>query len=368
MECRRRTTRYPGRKPVGDTKSWLDLTVRGDELAIDAGCGSGRLTGALMERLPARPTDRHRSFVEHAADGARQPAAGVRPARHVRAGLAARPAILERRRSRVQHRDVPLDQGSSGAVCRHLPRAAAGRTPARAVRRRAESCPRPPARRAGDARGAVRRIFHRLAGALGVRECGRHRRTVARGRLRRRRHQPRRGADHAGDRGRLSRVRDHRDLPSAPRTPAVVAIEAGVHRSRHRAVGGRRSAIHAGLLASQHGGAANHEHPSIIRPRRPAPCTRRRRWARPRSSNRRACWSASTRSNPARSTPCTRMPGRTRSISWWKGNGVFLLDGRELPMRPGDLLVAPEGVAHGVRNTGAGRLLVLAILAPAPHK
>lgn len=28
------------------------LNVSGDELAIDAGCGSGRLTGALMERLP----------------------------------------------------------------------------------------------------------------------------------------------------------------------------------------------------------------------------------------------------------------------------------------------------------------------------
>jgi len=29
------------------------LTVRGDERAIDAGCGSGRLTGELLERLPA---------------------------------------------------------------------------------------------------------------------------------------------------------------------------------------------------------------------------------------------------------------------------------------------------------------------------
>jgi mannose-6-phosphate isomerase-like protein (cupin superfamily) len=45
------------------------------------------------------------------------------------------------------------------------------------------------------------------------------------------------------------------------------------------------------------------------------------------------------------------------------GEGVFLLDGRELPMRAGDLLVAPEGVPHGVRNTGQSRLLVLAILA-----
>ena len=49
-----------------------------------------------------------------------------------------------------------------------------------------------------------------------------------------------------------------------------------------------------------------------------------------------------------------------------EGEGVFLLDGRELPMQAGDLLVAPEGIAHGVRNTGTGRLLVLAVLAPAP--
>jgi quercetin dioxygenase-like cupin family protein len=51
-----------------------------------------------------------------------------------------------------------------------------------------------------------------------------------------------------------------------------------------------------------------------------------------------------------------------------EGEGLFLLDGKELPMTAGDLLVAPEGVAHGVRNNSAGRLLVLAILAPAPHR
>ena len=48
------------------------------------------------------------------------------------------------------------------------------------------------------------------------------------------------------------------------------------------------------------------------------------------------------------------------------GEGLFLLDGRELPARMGDLLVAPEGVPHGVRNPGPGRLLLLAILAPGP--
>ena len=51
-----------------------------------------------------------------------------------------------------------------------------------------------------------------------------------------------------------------------------------------------------------------------------------------------------------------------------EGEGVFLLEGQELTMTAGDLLVAPEGVPHGVRNSGAGRLLVLAILAPAPHR
>ena len=47
-----------------------------------------------------------------------------------------------------------------------------------------------------------------------------------------------------------------------------------------------------------------------------------------------------------------------------EGEGVFLLEGGELPMRAGDLLVAPEGVSHGVRNSGTGRLVVLAVLAP----
>ena len=49
-----------------------------------------------------------------------------------------------------------------------------------------------------------------------------------------------------------------------------------------------------------------------------------------------------------------------------EGEGVFLLEGREMPMKAGDLLVAPEGAPHGVSNRGEQRLLVLAILAPAP--
>ena len=51
-----------------------------------------------------------------------------------------------------------------------------------------------------------------------------------------------------------------------------------------------------------------------------------------------------------------------------EGEGLFLLDGDELSMKAGDLLIAPDGVPHGVRNNGSRRLLVLAILAPAPHR
>lgn len=49
-----------------------------------------------------------------------------------------------------------------------------------------------------------------------------------------------------------------------------------------------------------------------------------------------------------------------------EGEGLFLVDGDERPMQSGMLLVAPEGVPHGIRNTGATRMLVLVILAPAP--
>jgi quercetin dioxygenase-like cupin family protein len=58
--------------------------------------------------------------------------------------------------------------------------------------------------------------------------------------------------------------------------------------------------------------------------------------------------------------------GMDKVYSVVEGEGMFLLDGRELPMRAGDLLVAPEGVPHGVKNTGPTRLLVVAILAPSP--
>ncbi len=50
-----------------------------------------------------------------------------------------------------------------------------------------------------------------------------------------------------------------------------------------------------------------------------------------------------------------------------EGEGVFLVEGAERPMRAGDMLVAPDGVPHGVHNTGDTRLAVLVVLAPGEH-
>lgn len=59
--------------------------------------------------------------------------------------------------------------------------------------------------------------------------------------------------------------------------------------------------------------------------------------------------------------------GMDKLYSVIEGHGLFLLEGRELPMRAGDLLIAPEGVPHGIRNSSGARLLVMAVLAPGPR-
>ena len=49
-----------------------------------------------------------------------------------------------------------------------------------------------------------------------------------------------------------------------------------------------------------------------------------------------------------------------------EGQGLFLLEGSEVAMQVGEMLVAPAGVPHGVRNNSNARLLMMAMLAPAP--
>lgn len=60
-------------------------------------------------------------------------------------------------------------------------------------------------------------------------------------------------------------------------------------------------------------------------------------------------------------------PGQDKVYVVAEGQGVFLVEGAEWPMTAGELLVAPADVPHGVRNTGTERLIIVAILAPAPQ-
>ncbi len=69
---------------------------------------------------------------------------------------------------------------------------------------------------------------------------------------------------------------------------------------------------------------------------------------------------------PGQEHPLHAHAGMDKVYHVVSGHGVFLLEGRELDMRHGEMLIAPEGVPHGIRNTGEGRLLVVVILAPSP--
>ena len=98
------------------------------------------------------------------------------------------------------------------------------------------------------------------------------------------------------------------------------------------------------------------------------PFTRPRRWARARIFESSRLLVGLNAFEPGQEHALHAHAGQDKVYQVIEGEGLFLLEGRELPMKAGDLLVAPEGIAHGVRNPGHHRLLVLAILAPAPHK
>jgi quercetin dioxygenase-like cupin family protein len=49
-----------------------------------------------------------------------------------------------------------------------------------------------------------------------------------------------------------------------------------------------------------------------------------------------------------------------------EGSGRFWLGGVEERLTPGEALLAPAGVEHGLQNDGADPLLVLVVVAPPP--
>ncbi len=46
------------------------------------------------------------------------------------------------------------------------------------------------------------------------------------------------------------------------------------------------------------------------------------------------------------------------------GDGVYVMDGEETPFAAGCVGYAPEGVVHGIKNTGTGPMEVLCIFTP----
>ena len=59
-------------------------------------------------------------------------------------------------------------------------------------------------------------------------------------------------------------------------------------------------------------------------------------------------------------------PGMDKLYQVLEGQGRFRLGDEEFTVPAGQLLVAPADIPHGVRNDSDQRLLLLAILAPAP--
>jgi quercetin dioxygenase-like cupin family protein len=69
---------------------------------------------------------------------------------------------------------------------------------------------------------------------------------------------------------------------------------------------------------------------------------------------------------PGQEHPLHAHSGMDKVYHVLSGRGCFLLEDREIPMEAGQMLIAPEAVAHGIRNDSAEQLVVLAILAPSP--
>jgi quercetin dioxygenase-like cupin family protein len=69
---------------------------------------------------------------------------------------------------------------------------------------------------------------------------------------------------------------------------------------------------------------------------------------------------------PGQEHPLHAHSGMDKVYHVLSGQGRFLLEDREIPMQAGQMLIAPEAVAHGIRNDSTEQLIVLAILAPSP--
>jgi quercetin dioxygenase-like cupin family protein len=64
---------------------------------------------------------------------------------------------------------------------------------------------------------------------------------------------------------------------------------------------------------------------------------------------------------PGQENPLHVHPENAHAIIVLQGEGRYLQDEREVPIKAGDCIAVPRALAHGIRNTGAGRLSYLAV-------
>lgn len=60
----------------------------------------------------------------------------------------------------------------------------------------------------------------------------------------------------------------------------------------------------------------------------------------------------------------SHLHGDNEEIYWiLSGEGIYDEDGRDVPAGPGDMFLALQGHTHGLKNTGAGPLVMIAVIA-----
>lgn len=60
----------------------------------------------------------------------------------------------------------------------------------------------------------------------------------------------------------------------------------------------------------------------------------------------------------------SHLHGENEEIYWiLSGEGIYNEDGTEIPAGPGDMFLALQGSSHGLKNTGSGPLVMLAVIA-----
>src|SRR3954447_1277792 len=291
------------------------LELRGDETLLDAGCGSGRLTELLLERLPEGrviAVDLSPSMIEAARErlGDR---ADLRVADLVGLDLGGETVdvvfstatfhwIADHDALFASLRAVLRPGGRLVAQCG----GGGNISSVHAAPRAGADHPPPAARGAARAPPAVPSALRGLARAVELRDAGGHRAPPARRRLRRRALPARRAPRQAGRPARVPAHDQPRRASGAPaRGPAVP-----LRRRRPRPP---RRAPDARLRAAEHrrGGRVGR---AAARGRAGAPSARRRR-ARERGESRRQ----SSGSRPARAPPARRPPRARRPRALARG-------------------------------------------------